>query len=471
MPAPGFALFPSGHQLCVLHDSVHFAATCHTGKMKHPHQGLDCTLLSPSRDQWTGIPLRLSRPFVGRVAWLILASTTVGIYAGFRRWEDSGPRARVGGYTLLDVLDIAGICLIVAFSAVGWLIYRFNHGLAPLLLGLMAMTQTLESRVEAPFWWLGALFASLWALLDSGFMLRQMLHLRALVRDLSPGTALSLTEDSRYQLRFGAGVNLMLAIAWWLLAAVLWWITLRIFNSMPGPGAADPGRSWWSDFLASAAVLASAMGCYLLLRFALGGVARSLTGVHAWQLPAGPGPVADLSPESDIEAGMIDVGRDTAEARCICLTELLQVFPDDALDIRSSPEVSANNHCPIHGIDALNAMTPEEFRRAASSTWLWDPLSKVPFSCDDPGAIPVVVGFSGAAYTGYYGTATSQGTIEFPETPDRAVERGQGEKSNEPEPAAAPSVGAVDRVDLRPAGISGHAVRYRHARAWFVPET
>ncbi|GGL81596.1 hypothetical protein JOF39_001766 [Glutamicibacter protophormiae] len=116
-------------------------------------------------------------------------------------------------------------------------------------------------------------------------------------------------------------------------------------------------------------------------------------------------------------------------------------------------------------------MTPEEFRRAAGSSWLWDPQSTVPLCSDDPGEIPVVVGFSGAAYTGYYGTATSQGTVEFPETPDRAVERGQGEASGEPQPATAPSVGVVDRVDLRPAGVKGHAVRFRHARAWFVPET
>lgn len=30
-----------------------------------------------------------------------------------------------------------------------------------------------------------------------------------------------------------------------------------------------------------------------------------------------------------------------------------------------------------------------------------------------------------------------------------------------------PTKGVLDRIDLRPAGLAGDAVRYRHGRAWF----
>ncbi|GAA1121779.1 hypothetical protein GCM10009670_10310 [Citricoccus alkalitolerans] len=30
-----------------------------------------------------------------------------------------------------------------------------------------------------------------------------------------------------------------------------------------------------------------------------------------------------------------------------------------------------------------------------------------------------------------------------------------------------PTKGVLDRIDLRPAGLAGEAVRYRHGRAWF----
>ncbi|QRQ79399.1 hypothetical protein [Glutamicibacter protophormiae] len=427
--------------------------------------------ISPSEAQWAEIPRRLPRPVAHRISWLLALLTTAGIFLGFRHWADLEGDAWAGGYRLLDVLGLASIGLMVFFSLGGWYLHRFNMGLSPLLLGLAATAHTLDSSPEAPFWWAGTLLAGFWLLVDFLFLLRQTLQVRSLARSLPPGSELIPERSSRTKLLLGTVAEGLWALGAGLLAAGLWWWTLQIFAEEQGRTAIELEQASESDLWAAPALLAAALSVVLLLRVALRCCARGLVGRYAWHLPFGAGPVELSWLDGERAGGQINTARDTTEYRCICVAELVQMFPEDEQDIRSSSEVSASNHCPIHGIDAINLLEPRDFASLAGSLWLWDELSPLPHVDSASSGSPLLIGYCGGAFPGYPGTSSTTGTVEILDDAESAVEVGRNEEEGTPYPASAPSVGVVDKIDLRPFGIKGHAVRFRHARAWFVPET
>lgn len=430
------------------------------------------TEIAPSGAEWAAVTRRPPRALAQRISWLLVLLTTAGIFVGFQHWNDPDAEAWDGGFQLLDVLGLASIGLVVIFSLAGWYLHQFNLGLAPLLLGIAAVAHTLDSSPEAVFWWAGTLLAALWLLFDFTLLARQTLQVRALARSLPAGTGLAPERGARTKLLLGSAAEGLWGLGAGLLAAGLWWWTLRIFAAEEGLTAAALDQASESDLWAIPALLAAALAAVLLLRALLGVLARGLVGRYAWRLPTGPGPVELVWDEDEPSGGQINIERDTSEYRCICVAELVQMFPEDAAEIRESTDVSASNHCPIHGIDAINLLSPRDFASLAGSLWLWDELSGLPQSGGFTCSSPLVIGYCGSAFTGYPGTATTRGTVDIVDYADCALEvgRGDGEFAG-PRPASAPSVGVVDKIDLRPFGIAGHAVRFKHARAWFVPGT
>lgn len=426
-------------------------------------------LLTPTSAQWTSLPLRRSRRFAGNISLAITAATLLGIFLGFEHWLDDDAPAWNGEYRLLDMLGLSSIALIITTSIFGWLFARYMVFLAPLFLGYAAIVHTLDSSAEAPFWWLGTVIALAWGLYDLSSLVRQTRQVGELAHSLSGSKMIELTEDSDDDLSFSAGVDVVLAVVWWGLAAAGWWWTFTVFGDEKGATAAQIEETAYADFIAAASVIASAFGLLLLLRAVISWWARSTVGVHVWHVPLAQGPLIDFGSLQGVPTGWISNDPERPVARCICAAELIQMYPHDAEEIRESFDVAASPHCPIHGIDAINSMSPEEFAHSADQAWLWAAESPWPSSQGQGSGSTVVLGFTGAAFTGYYATIDNEGRVCTGDESERAEEF-TGQQLDEPEALAAPSLGVIDKIDLHGSGFSGSAVRYKHSRAWFVED-
>lgn len=426
-------------------------------------------LLTPNSAQWSSLPLRRSRRFAGNVALAILAATLLGIFLGFKHWLDGDVPSWTGEYRLLDMLGLSSISLIMATAMFGWFFARYMVFLAPLFLGYAATLHTLDSSAEAPFWCLGALTALAWGLYDLGSLVHQTKQVGNLAQALSGSKTVALTEDSRDDLRFSAFVDVALAAVWFGLAAAGWWWTFKVFADEKGATAAQIEETSYADFIAAASVIATAFGLLLLLRAVTGWWARSTVGLHVWRIPLLQGPLVDFGSLQGVPTGWVSNDPKHAVARCICTAELVQMYPHDAEEIRESLDVVASPHCPIHGIDAINSMSPTEFTHAADQAWLWAAESPWPSRNGQGSGATVVLGFTGAAFTGYYASIDKDGRVDTGEDSDRAEEF-IGQQLDEPEALSAPPLGGIDKIDLHGSGFSGFAVRYKHSRAWFVAD-
>ncbi len=396
--------------------------------------------------------------------------STLGIFVRFQHWADLDADAWLGGYRLLDALGLASISLMVIFSLGGWFLHRFNMGLSLLLLSLAATAHTLDASPEAPWWWAGALLASLGTLADVIVLIRQTARVRLLARSLTPEACLKLEHGSRHSLRFATAGEVLWALGSGLLAAGLWCWTLQIFAGEEGLTASELDDLSESDFWAAPALLAAVLAIILLVRTVLKASARAYVGNYVWHLATGDAPVRFSWMDESPAGGDIDAVRDTGDSRCICVAELLQLMPEDADEINSSSSLPASAHCPVHGIDAINYLAPEQFANLAGSPWVWDELSELPQSFGPPGERQLIIGYAAGAFPGFPGVKTGEGRLQILEGSGIACEVGRNEKDDTAQPGSAPSAGAVDTIDLRPFGIAGQAVRYHHTRAWFIQD-
>lgn len=398
-----------------------------------------------------------------------MAATLLGIFLGFGHWHDDDEFSWNGRYRLLDMLGLSSIALIIATAMFGWFFARYMVFLAPLFLGYAATLHTLDSSAEAPFWWFGAVISLAWSLYDLSSLVRQTRQVGELAHSVGGSKTIELTEESVDDLRFSAGVDVVLALVWWGLGAAGWWWTFRVFADEKGATAAQIEETAYADFIAAASVIATAFGLLLLLRAVTGWWARSTVGVHVWQIPLAQGPLVDFGSLQGVPTGWISNDPEHAVPRCICAAELVQMYPDDAEEIRDSFDVAASPHCPIHGIDAINSMSPDEFVHAADQAWLWAAESPWPSRNGQRSGSTVVLGFTGAAFTGYYASIDNEGRVDTGEESERAEEF-TGQQLDEPEAISAPTLGVIDKIDLHGSGFSGSAVRYKHSRAWFVAD-
>lgn len=426
-------------------------------------------LLAPTSAQWSALPLRRSQRFAGNIATAIVASTVLGIFLGFSHWSDGDLPSWTGEYRLLDMLGLSSISLILPTALFGWFFARYMVFLAPVFLGYTATVHTLDHSPEAPFWWLGAIFAVAWALYDFGSLVHQTRRVAELAQNLRGRTTIELTEDSRDDLRFSAGIDVALALVWWGLAAAGWWWTFSVFAEEEGATAAAIEETSSADFIAAASVVATSFGLLLLLRAITGWWARSTVGVHAWRIPLAQGPLVDFGSLQGIPTGWVSNDPQELIERCVCTAELVAMYPNDAQEIRESLDVAASAHCPIHGIDAINSLSHEEFALIADQPWIWAAESSWPSRNGQGPGSTVVLGFTGAGFTGYYASIDDKGHVDTGEDSERAEEF-IGQEIGEAQALGTPTLGTVDKIDLHAAGFSGFAVRYKHSRAWFVAD-
>ncbi|GAA1409119.1 hypothetical protein AUR04nite_23120 [Glutamicibacter uratoxydans] len=400
-------------------------------------------------------------------SWLVVLATAVAIFFSFNHFEDFDAPVFDGLYRRIDMFGLASIGLVVLFCAAGWLVRGFNTALAPILLGIAAATHFIDGSPEAVFWTAGAAAASIPLLIDSVLLTAQIRYLRRLARNSAAGQDLKLDGDAAAALRGMMGFNLFWAFVSLAAAGALYWFAGKVFADEAGRSAQELEDQSFSDVVMAGALLLGCIGVVWIFRTATALAARSAVGPVVWdlgQVEAELGMVFD----DGLAGGDISTANDALADRCICLSELIQLFPDDAQEIRDSDFISASTHCPAHGITAVNSLSTEEFCRVAEASWLWEMLSEVPRSAATSSQTRLLVGFAGAAFTGFPGRINSEGAVEIN---DSAYFDPDQEDAAEPmtAPGAPPSVGRLDEIDLRPAGINGHARRFEHSRAWFIP--
>ena len=380
-----------------------------------------------------------------------------------RGWEgltDETVPAWEGSYRLLDMFGLAGIGLVTVFALAGWATGRFAVLLSPAALLAAAIPNTLDGYLVAPVWWLGFAVALAWLGYTVFDSTRQLRAVQRLAANYTTGRVLRVSKEAQRLLARAALRDWLWALGLGLAGVVAWVWTFRAFAKDKGKSWEQVGGSMFSDLLAGAVLALSVMALGQVASCLLKALSSSRVGAAVWKLPPAPGPVLDLGLFSGRDAATLLAEGEGSIPRCICRSELIQVFPLDAEDIGESDEFSASPHCPVHGIDVINALTHEQFRATAHAPWLWDENSVVPAGEE------LLVGYAGYPATGFGADADGQGVLQVAPWTVPAIERRRGQEDS-PMPCA-PSVGLLDSIDLHPIGIPGTARRFRHSRAWFV---
>lgn len=228
----------------------------------------------------------------------------------------------------------------------------------------------------------------------------------------------------------------------------------------------DVSRDSFSDVLAAAAAGASILSLSQWLSCAWRTVARASVGESVWQFPAGFGPVTGLLSPLNGETGFLSLEQARATPGCSCVEEFLRSEPDEDEEFLEHCGVPAAEYCPCHGVDQVNALSPGQFLAQAATAWLWDANSPELMPSRPEAHRPLLVGFAGHAFPGVPARFRN-GQVEVdPGRDDLAEEREDSEGEPPWEGPMRPLGGSLDRIDLRPAGLAGHAFRYRHGRAW-----
>lgn len=423
-------------------------------------------VLEPSAQQWAAVPLRAPAKPVRLVAWLIGLLTTAVAFVLDRGWEgfdDDSVPAWDGPYRMIDMFGLAGIGLAIVFGLAGWATGRFAVVLSPAVLLAAAFPHALDGYSVTSVWWTGAAVALGWLGYSVFDGIRQLRAVHSLAASCATSSELRLSKDAAQLPLRSSFRDWLWALGLGLAAVVAWVWTFQAFTNEKGQIWEQVGDSLISDLLASAALALSALALGQLTGCLLSVWSSSRVGAVVWKLPQAPGPVLDFGLMGGRDAATILAEGEGNVPRCICQAELIQVFPLDADDIRDSDEFSAGPHCPVHGIDVINALTHDQFRDMAHVPWLWDENSMVPAGNE------LLVGYAGYPFTGFSARADRQGLVQIAPWSGPALERRRGEEDS---PVThAPSVGLLDSIDLRSVGIRGSARRFKHSRAWFDPES
>jgi hypothetical protein len=251
-------------------------------------------------------------------------------------------------------------------------------------------------------------------------------------------------------------------------AAVVGWIaSYAVLSTELGSTYEELEESSFSDMLAAVAMAASILALSQWLHCAWRAMARAVVGNVVWQVPSGAGPVADLLSPLEGEAGILSFKQTRAITGCSCVEEFLRSNPDEDEDFLEHYGVPATEYCAAHGIDQINSLTAEQFCSRAATPWFWDANSPEPVPAHPEANRSLLVGFAGHAFTGLPARIRN-GQVEI--VPGRdflAEEREPGNEGLDEDQPQRPLGGVLDCIDLHPAGLGGHAVRYRHGRAWF----
>lgn len=427
---------------------------------------LTSAIVRPSVEAWAALPRRAHVRREGTFAWLIGVLTTAGAFIVDRGWETLDDPAWAGAYRAIDMFGMASILLALSFSVVGFLLRRYALVAAPLVLLAAAIPHTLDGYASAVVWWLGAAAAALWAVSAAA---RPWHQLRAVCRLAQASLTGRTTAVGPNAVRAGNRALLrgLLRLPLFLAAACGGWaLAFGVLPTELGHTYEELGEASSSSFFAAAGTAASVVAIaeavsQVWRTYAYGRVGRSLV----WEIPSGRG-VASWWPYARNDAGQVPM--EAAEAPgCNCLAEFRRAFPDGENDLMWNEGVPAADYCPIHGLDRINELTPTEFTALAEETWLWDAGSDLPEPADPDARRLLLYGLAGHTFAGIP-VRKHGGRIDadFPGvTPVREADPAIfGPWWDKP---LRPEAGAQDIIDLRPAGYTRSAFRYRHGRAWF----
>lgn len=398
----------------------------------------------------------------------------MGAFVADRGWETINAEAWEGPFRVTDMLGLSGLFLSMAFTLGGWVLGGRAVIAAPLVLAYAAVPHTVDHFASAWVWWGGAAAAALWAFIQVGASVRQLRAVRALARRSDTGRTAELDEASLAVVRKAGRRGLYWAWGLSGVAALGCAVTAAVLVTELGKTAEELDSASVSDVLATGAAAASILAIGQWVRCAWRAIARTAVGQVIWQVPGGPGPVWGLSSPREGQAGMVAFEQARSTPKCSCIEDWRRADPDADNESMEDYGVPAAEYCPVHGIDQINALSPEQFTARAAEPWLRDPDSPDPIPTRPEANRPLLVGFAGHAHLGCP-ARLKNGQVELDPVGSFLLEE-ETSADNEAEDTdwdtpRRPTKGVLDRIDLRPAGLAGDAVRYRHGRAWFDSDT
>lgn len=427
---------------------------------------------SPEAAAWRQIPRRWSGVRATTVAWLINLLVLVVAFVGDRGWEDMGEAkpAWEGPYGMLDVYGLAGTYLVLTGAAFGWMLGRKAVTVVPLVLASLAVPLTLDGDPVAGYFWAGTVIALGWAGWNAVISWRQLEAVRAVGRAGLTGETVSVGPAARgaarRDVRWGwwiVWVVAMISVAGW--AGMV--IVLPDELGLPG---SELEESSLSDLFAAVGLGAGMWVFARCLQSGWRSWSRRRVGALLWEVPTG-GPVWG-SPGWALDGSGYLTHASTLVPGCICRAEHRRAYPGDpaAQDASDDGGIEASDYCPEHGIDALNGLEPEEFRNRMGEPWLWDMESEPPRG--GAAGQASILWFAGHAATGIpvRRDGVRVESLSKREPPAAEWFRGEPAYLGEDGENERPGAGELDRIDLRPVGCEGSAIRYRHGRAWYVEQ-
>lgn len=423
-------------------------------------------VVSPDDEAWTHLPRRTSVRRQTIIAWLIALVTTAGAFVADRGWETLDEDAWQGAYRTVDMFGLASLLLVGLFAVGGWGLRGHAVAAAPLVLIFATVPHTLEGYASAGVWWTGCTVSVIWAVLQARGSLQQLRAVAALARDSARRGTAEIGSQAAESIRWVLLRRLLIPLLSTAAAAAAWFAALNVLPEEIGRTYQELGEESLSNLLAGAGGGASIIAIATWIAYGWTVFARSVVDPRLiWEVPSTGGPVG-VPPSIPYGPGLIPV-KETRSGPCICLAELMRALPELDEEIIDAEGVYPSDYCPVHGIDRINGLSPEEFRTRAHHPWLWAEDSDVPGPLNAGSDHSLLISFAGHAFTGVPALPQDGKVDTWAPRGELAHEISRHGAFPDLEKPQRPSAGVLDHIDLRPAGFEGHAVRYRHGRAWY----
>ncbi|MFE5836014.1 hypothetical protein [Arthrobacter sp. NPDC056493] len=426
-------------------------------------------LVRPSKSEWIGVPRRKSGSRIVLTAWLT-GVVTIGLaFIVDRGWDEPALTWEESLLPTKVFTAAAGACT-VAFALLGWALGRACAFGLVIVLAACAWLHGSAGAASVPVWATEALVAVVLAAAEAWASSRQLKAVQQLAARLKDGSAVRVGANALSSERRALMQGRWITAGLVAVSVVLWgWFSVQW--SIAGNQAPPPDGNFFEPVVAQFAAVATVLTVVSAGRNVWRWWAHRQARLTVWIVPGAGGPV--WAPGLDPAYGDGIDPKDSETQGCSCLAEA-QSRDIDGEEDWSSGTIPADDYCPVHGIDAINALDHDTFRALARAAWLWDKSSMVPSTGSDaPDTAAGLLAFAGHTFGGI--PVRRNGDLMDATSP--RVEAAEELKTTdavvpewaEPEFLPPPERGILDIVDLTPADLPGTATRYRHGRAWHDP--
>lgn len=428
-------------------------------------------LLRPTRSDWAALPRRRSGIRVTLIAWLAGAGTVAGAFVADRGWEAAPPPGPDAALLPLEVAVVAATLAAVYFAAFGWAVGRRAAFASLVVFTVCSVVHAIGGSVSTPVWAAGALVGWLLAGREARSSLGQIREVRSLAERLRDGSTVLVGTKAlaaeRRALSRGRGVVAALTVV-----SLLLWAAFMVQLANGGGRVTVAPETIFAPSTASLAGVATLMTVLWAAQYVWRWWAHRQLAATVWQIPSAEGPVWTEDFVRSYGEGL--TLKDSETSGCICLVEAKRRDLDEGPDWTIGT-IPADDYCPAHGIDAVNALDHGGFRDLARASWLWDASSALPQSdADTAYSGAALLAFAGHAFPGIPVFREANDVDSVSPFVEPAMEITREERGGPPQwvdPDFVPPAerGILDVIDLGPAGLPGTAARYRHGRAWHRP--